>query len=265
MNQQKRKLEQPTTPPLTQEPVAQGAPEQIPKNQASGAGMVPGGRNPEEGGKKMTPEQQQQFDLFISNGRKIVQEAGETILKQIQVQDPIDGIASATVMVIGRLEQVALEAGTQLDPDVEIQAANGIMGEIIGLYEKNGGQPLDEQQRYQAFSLAVSMYLDEAVKTGKISKEELTQMSDMMKKTPEGQQIAKKMEQSAARGTGQGGTKGGGNKAPPPRQPKAPQRPGFRPGKGLLAGQQGRTQPPQGAGRTGAVQRPPLSETGLLR
>ncbi len=137
--------------------------------------------------------QKKQMELFIANGVKIVKGAKEAILKQIKSQDPLDGIATATVNIINRLETTAMDAGHKLDPDVELVAANNIMGEIINLYEQSSGQTLNEEQRYQAFSMALSMYLDQAVKTGKIEPNELQQMAEMMKQTPEGQEISQKM------------------------------------------------------------------------
>ena len=140
-----------------------------------------------------SPEERQQLELFVANGQKIVQEAGQQILEQIQAQDPVDGVATATVNVLERLEDAALETGAQLSPDVVIAAGAHIMGEIISLYEQSGGAPFSDEQKYQAFSLAASMYIDNALKTGKITPEELQQFADMMAQTPEGQQVAQEM------------------------------------------------------------------------
>lgn len=145
-----------------------------------------------------TPKNQEQFDIFIANGVNIIHEQKTTdaILNQIQKNpDPVDAIAKATLMVITRLEESAIANGIKVEDSVKIAGANQLMGEIINITESSGMEPLVEEQRYQAFSLAISMYLDRSVKSGKITKEQLAQMSQGAQQTPEGQEIAQRMQQ----------------------------------------------------------------------
>jgi len=162
-----------------------------------------------------SPEQQRQLELFITSGTKIIQSPRmqQSIAQHTKAQDPLDAIASSVVMVMERLERVAQQNGEKLDPDVELQAANVLLGEIIKVYEKSSGQKLSEEQKYQAFSLAISTYLDDAINTGKISKEELAQLADMIKQTPEGRKINEQIQGSGGQPTGQ------------PMQPQANQGP----------------------------------------
>lgn len=151
-------------------------------------------------GQQVDPKMQEQFDIYIANGINIIHEPkiSDALLKQIQSNpDPIDAIAQATLSVIARLEDSAASNGIKIDDSVKISGANHLMGEIMNLAEKAGIKPLMEEQRYQAFSLAVSMYLDDAVKSGKMSKEQLAQMSQEAQQTPEGQDIAAQMQQGA--------------------------------------------------------------------
>jgi hypothetical protein len=164
-----------------------------------GSGMMDkaqaGAQRPGAQGKTVQASEQerQQLELFIANGRKIINEAGEQILGQIQAQDPVDGVATATVMVLERLQEAALESGAQLSPDVVISAGAYIMGDIIALYEQSGGEPFNDEQKYQAFSLAASMYIDNALKSGKITPEELQAFADMMAQSEEGQKVAQEV------------------------------------------------------------------------
>lgn len=148
-------------------------------------------------GEKLTPQQQQLLNLYLTAGRKIIREAREKILAQIGSGDPIDGIATTTVQIVIRLEKKAIEAGQQIDPGIHMAAANLLMGEIIQLYEQSGGQKLSDEQRYQAYSMALSIYLDDAVRSGKITKDELQQMSQMMQQSPDGAKIAQQLQQSS--------------------------------------------------------------------
>ena len=145
-----------------------------------------------------TPQNQEQFDIFIANGVNIIHEQKTTdaILNQIQKNpDPVDAIAKATLMVINRLEDSALSNGVKVEDSVKIAGANQLMGEIINLTESAGMKPLVDEQKYQAFSLAVSMYLDRSVKSGKMTKEQLVQMGQEAQQSPEGQEIAQQMQQ----------------------------------------------------------------------
>jgi hypothetical protein len=145
--------------------------------------------------KPATPEQERQMGLFVDAGLQIIrgEEVQQNIIGQTQAEDPVDALAKIVVMVMGRLEDIAQDNGEQIDPDAELHAANVLLGEIMSIYEQNGGQKLTDEQRYQSFSLAVSIYLDDAVKTGKITKEELQQLSSMAQQNPTGQKIAAQM------------------------------------------------------------------------
>jgi len=149
-------------------------------------------------GQKVNPATQEQFDMFIANGLSIIHERETTdaILNQIQSNpDPIDAIAKATLDIVVRLEDSAAANGMKLEDSTKIAGANQLMGEIINLVEVSGGKKLADEQKYQAFSLAVSMYLDGAVKSGKMTKEQLVQMGQEAQQTPEGQKIAAQMQQ----------------------------------------------------------------------
>jgi len=68
-----------------------------------------------------------------------------------------------------------------------------LMGEIISIAEIAGAEPLSEEERYKAFSLAVSKYLSNAVKTGRISPDQLQQMKQQAMQSPQGQEIVNKV------------------------------------------------------------------------
>lgn len=153
-----------------------------------------------QGGKQqqVDPKSQDQFDIFVANGINIIHEqaTADAIINQVKSNpDPIDAIAKATLDVVVRLEESAASNGIQLEDSVKIAGANQLMGEIINLTEVSGGNKLADEQKYQAFSLAVSMYLDGAIKSGKMTKEQLVQMGQEAQQTPEGQQIAQQMQQ----------------------------------------------------------------------
>lgn len=148
---------------------------------------------------QISPELQGQFDIFMANGISIIhdEKVSEGLIKRILASDDsIEAIASATLDIIERLESSSKSSGVDLSDAVLVQGANQLMGEIISLAEMAGMSPLNEDQRYQAFSLATGKYLDNAVKTGKMTPDELQKMSDGVSQTSDGQRILERLQAS---------------------------------------------------------------------
>ena len=143
------------------------------------------------------PKMQDNIDMFLANGIRIVhnKKVSDGFIKQIVgANNPVVAIADATLNVVDRLEGSASENGVgTLPPETLAQVANALMGEIMEMAEIAGLKPLSDDEKYQSFSLAVSKYIDKAVKSGKMSKEELGQMGDQAAQTPEGQKIMQGM------------------------------------------------------------------------
>lgn len=149
---------------------------------------------------KVDPKLQQQFDIFVANGISVIHDekvSGGLIKRITKSDDPVEAIAKATLDIIGKLEMSAKSSGMDLSDAVLVQGANQLMGEIITLAETAGMQPLTDEQKYQAFSLATSLYLDGAVKSGKISPEELQQMGQDASQTSDGQRILQRLRGSS--------------------------------------------------------------------
>ena len=139
------------------------------------------------------PKVQEEADIFVANGIRIIhdQKVSDGLINQIKSsKDPIEAVADATLSIVERLEQSSSQNGATLSDAAKIHGSNQLMGEIINLAEIAGVPKLNDEQKYQAFSLAVSKYLDGAVKSGKMSKEQLAQMGQEAQGTPEGQKIA---------------------------------------------------------------------------
>ena len=156
---------------------------------------IPENQNAMEG--QPDPKAQDNIDMFLANGTRIVhnKKVSDGFIKRIVgANNPVIAIADATLNVIDRLESSASERGVgTLQPESLAQVANVLMGEIMEMSEIAGLKPLSDDEKYQSFSLAVSKYIDKAVKSGKMSKEELGQMGDRAAQTPEGQKIMQGM------------------------------------------------------------------------
>ena len=153
------------------------------------------------------PDMQNQMDMFLSNGMSIIhsKKVSDGLIKTIKSAtgddrqpDPLVGVANATLNVLDRLEASAGEKGVNLPPEYVAEAGNVLMGEIFQIAEAAGLGPFSEQERYKAFSLAVSKYIDQGLKSGKITEEQLQELSAQVEGTPEGQQVMAQAEQGPA-------------------------------------------------------------------
>jgi len=143
------------------------------------------------------PQIQEQFDLLAINGMNIINEEkpAKGIVGKINGSaDRVQAVAEVTVDLINRLVDSALESQVTIGKDALVHGANFLMGEIISLAESAGIEPFTDDEKAQAFQAAVSMYLDTAVKQGKMTKEELVEMSEEAKQSPQGQEMASQIE-----------------------------------------------------------------------
>lgn len=135
---------------------------------------------------------QKEFDIFLANGIKMVhsEKISDLIIAQVaDSKNPVQAIADVTLNIVGRLEQSAEAKGKKVSYAILVHGANALMGEVITIAEAAGMKKLTKPQKYQALSLATGKYLDNAVKTGKITKEELAAMGEEAAGTEAGQKI----------------------------------------------------------------------------
>lgn len=126
---------------------------------------------------------QEAFDKLVINALKILHDpvvAEKNIARIKKDPDTVAGVGDVAIDVLNRLIDSARESGIAFDLPVIANGLNVIVGEIINICEAAGANPLNEEQRYQAFSWAMSKFLDSAVKAGEIAPEELAQMAQEM-------------------------------------------------------------------------------------
>jgi len=145
---------------------------------------------------QMTPEQQEQYDMFVINAINMIhtKDVSQSILTRIaHSQHPLDGIAGITVDMANRVVESAQENGMEISQAVLVHGGNAVLGEVINVAESAGMEPLSEEQKTEAFQRAAAKFLDNSVKSGKISPEQLTQMGEEAQQSPQGQQIMQEM------------------------------------------------------------------------
>src|SRR3990172_3485741 len=135
---------------------------------------------------------QDELDAITANGVRTIhnKKVTDDLIKGItNAPDPVDAIAHATLTIIERVESSARQNNIMPDFESVAESVNILMGEIIQIVEIAGLPPLSDEDKYRAYSLAVSKYIGDAVESGKMSPEQLQQMAEEMKQTPEGQKI----------------------------------------------------------------------------
>lgn len=146
---------------------------------------------PEETPKEsqVPPQLQQQVDMFTANAMHIVhnKKTSDGLIKKItNSENPVMEIADATLEITERLESGAEGRGMATTLQVFASGASAIMGEIIDLAEMAGLEKLTDEQKQQTFGIIISKYLDNSVKSGKMSKEELVSMGQQAAQSPAG-------------------------------------------------------------------------------
>ena len=104
----------------------------------------------------------------------------------MQSGDPIQGIAEATVDIVTRIVDSAAKNGIALSDDVLVHGSNILMGEIISMAEAAGMQKMTDEQKSASYELAVSKYLDDSVKSGKVTTDQLAQLGEQAKQNQPG-------------------------------------------------------------------------------
>ena len=139
---------------------------------------------------------QEAFDKFVINGLKILHSSEVTdniINRVVNAPDKVDAIGEISLDIINRLEQSAGQNNFQVTANTVLNGANVIVGEVINIAEAAGAETLNDEQKYQAFSWTISNYINNAVKTGRISKEQLVQLGQKMASSPGGKAITEKV------------------------------------------------------------------------
>ncbi len=150
--------------------------------------------------KKLSPELQKKFDMFIINGMEIIhdQKTSDGFLKRIGTNpEPTKAIAEILVDIVVRLTDSAQQAGQEIPPEIVLHGSNLLLGEIVGVLEASGLETLSEEQKTGIWQIAVSLYLDQAIKSGKMTEQELKELKAEVEKTEAGKKVLKTAEDPA--------------------------------------------------------------------
>jgi len=132
-------------------------------------------RNAEEGS-EVTPEEQEQYERFVTNGMKVLysKQALPQIIESIRgAGSPVEGLANTLVMLVMRLEDGAEQAGQQISPDVLMHGGTELLEQMVDLAEKAGLPEFDESQIESALYLALDTYRAARQQQGRLPEDQL--------------------------------------------------------------------------------------------
>ena len=139
---------------------------------------------------------QDSYDKFVLNALEILHSPETTngiVNRVISAPDKVDAVGEIALDVVTRLEQSAEQNNFQITAGTIMNGTNTIVGEVINIAEAAGMESMNDEQKYQAFSWTVSNYINNAVKSGRISQEELIQIGQQMAQTKEGKDITQRV------------------------------------------------------------------------
>lgn len=137
------------------------------------------------------------LDVFIANGISMIHKEGnaEKLLTQIKKSGSrTEAVGIILSTIISRLETSAAENGIEVPPEVSLQAFGELLRELLFLLEQTGEKPFSREELKETTGFAVGFYLDNAVKSGKLTKEQVIALGKQLQNDPK---MIKMMSDSA--------------------------------------------------------------------
>lgn len=130
-----------------------------------------------EGGKrKAPPEMQKQYNDFVGQAYNLIYD--EKVLPQIQERlsagnNPVENLATTTVMAVQRVLDSAEKAGKQFDNRVLLNGGAEIVNDLATLADKAGIHKYSEEEIKSASYLALDMFTAKQKQAGRLDEQGL--------------------------------------------------------------------------------------------
>lgn len=114
-------------------------------------------------------QDQDLYDIFVAQGIKMAAK----IAPSIQGKASIDTLGNALFEIVKKVEEGGAKNGIEFDIPVLLHGSNDILGHLIEL----SGVDINEEQVKAVVGIAVGRYIQDAVKTGKMTPEQVQQLA----------------------------------------------------------------------------------------
>jgi len=130
-----------------------------------GGGQPPAPQDPAapDGSNQATPEEQEQYDHFVSNALNLIADPKNTKVRESVINllgsgNPVEALASAAVYVVDAVEKSAAKNGIELPPAVMMEGGTEIVGALADLQAAKNIADLEPGDVDAAYLKAVDMY-----------------------------------------------------------------------------------------------------------
>lgn len=140
------------------------------------AGMLPN---------KPPPEAQAQYDAFVNNAYKIIysKESFPQFIQRLQQsaqQDPVEGLASVTALVVARVAESAKRNGQTLPTQMVLKAGMEVMQSLADTCDKAGIHEFAQAEMDDALRRAAKKYAALARESGLVDPQESQERMQVM-------------------------------------------------------------------------------------
>lgn len=152
-----------------------GMPGEMPRGAFGlGAGMrSPGTQGVEDQSEQASPEEQKQYDMFVSNAMKLMYDP-KSFPKLMQSMDsgadPVDGLANAAAMVVSSTEQSMRQSGMEMDDEILLNAGSEIVEQLADLSKESTGKEFSQNDINSALYRGVDLYREMKTNSGQIDR-----------------------------------------------------------------------------------------------
>lgn len=132
----------------------------------------------EEAATNVTPEEQEQYNQFVTNGMQAMydEKSLPQMLQAIQGDgNPVEGLANALVMLVTRLEDSAEQAGQKISGDVMLHGGTELLEQMADLSKEAGMHDFNKQELEEALYTAMDLYRGFRQEQGKLEPEPYVQ------------------------------------------------------------------------------------------
>ena len=145
--------------------------------------------------KQMQPEQPQQqsqqqpsqqphqelYDIFVAQGIKLAVKVSDQLVGKASV----DHLGNALFDIVNKVETEGAKNGVKFGLDVILHGSNEILGHLVELSQVQ----IDETQIKSVIGIAVGQWVNNAIKTGKMTPEQLQGLSQQAQQSAGGADV----------------------------------------------------------------------------
>jgi hypothetical protein len=132
----------------------------------------------EEGMEQASPEEQAQYDQFVTNGMQVIYDEKEGVRADIlarlkESSDPKENLANTTAWLVTMLETSAEKNGAQIDDAVVMHAGKELMEQLADVCQAANIHDFSDKDMEGAWYRGLDLYRETATQDGRVNPDQL--------------------------------------------------------------------------------------------